>query len=128
MSWKELIVFCTGVMFPVLYYRLCLALFSESAFQNMYLRRLTGLNLHHMHLGFGLVVLSQILLLLHVKRQWCLLIGCLGIGFILDEFAASLYIPAIPRSEEMRIYKQSAYPTYFIIAMVVALAVFCVLK
>ena len=105
MTELEFYLFTSLLVLPTLYQRTKLLL-NPSSFDKMtWLRRKTGLNLHHGHLGYVMMAISIILLVLGVHNWISIGLGGAGLSLSLDEIPPMFKMPSPGRYVEMSVYK-----------------------
>jgi hypothetical protein len=94
----------------------------KSYFQKLsFLRKKSGLQIHHGHWGLLWIFISSIWLIFIDKNIYIILLAGFGWGLLMDEIIPSLRTPSNNREEELKIYKGALKPTLVLITCMVAL-------
>ena len=115
-SLKTLVIFCSCLVAPVVYYRILVLLFYSSKFSP--LREWTGLSIHHYHYGVVLITAALLMLVFFKRNNFAVALGGLGLGLILDTFIPSLKLH-LARETEIAAYSQGLLGTIVLIAVLV---------
>jgi len=120
-SKKRLIIFCLGFALAFIYWRLKVLFYYQEGGVS-FLRRITGLSIHHYH--FGILILTLFLLLYLFYKQNNVFIGLIGFGLgsILDSFVSRLFNSGT-RIQEIINYQMNFYNTLLIFGIVIVLSV-----
>lgn len=126
MTFRQLVIFLSGLIIPMLYQRIKFAV-DRRSFHRTRLREKSGLNLHHGHWGFLLAFLSMNLLVFGVYNSFSIGLAGFGWGLMLDEIIPMLKMPSPGRTVELQIYDESRSATIILIGVVVVLVLVCFL-
>ena len=119
---KNLMLFITSFLVPLVYYRLFFFVIAPP--QEIYLsplRKIIGLNVHHLHYGLILLTISILLLLFYKRNIFSTILAGLGLGLSLDVFIPSLFVKTI-RENELLVYSQHLTDTLILFFIVIAMA------
>jgi len=95
---------------------------NHASFLRMPLREKSGLNIHHGHWGYLMMLISFALLFSHVYNWFSIGLGSFGCGLTLDEIIPMLKMESVGRLKELEVYGKVRNATFILIGMVVALA------
>jgi CBS domain containing-hemolysin-like protein len=116
---KNLLIFCIALFIPFIFFRTALYIISKPI-EELSLHTREGLKFHHLHYGIMLLVVGILALLILGVTTFSIVLAGLGLGTILDEYLASLYIPEQEPAVTI-LYRKSFYPTLLILASTILL-------
>lgn len=114
---KTWLVFCVSLVAPLILFRLYIHFYHNSL-----LKSITGLNLHHLHYGIILLVISSLILIFYKTNLYSVALTGFGLGLVLDEFIPSLFLKTT-RGEELLTYNQNFIGTIVLFLGVISLSV-----
>lgn len=112
-----ILVFITPFVYQRLHFRFHRGFFEKLSF----IRRKTGLDIHHGHWGLLYIFITSIWLIFFDKNIYVALLASLGWGLLLDEIIPVLKMPAKDRELELIIYKKSEKSTFILLVIVIIL-------
>jgi hypothetical protein len=118
---NEVLVFIIALLIPILFFR-TLFYASNKFLTKTILREKTGLKIHHMHYGTIMITIASILLLFLGKTIYIIALLGLGLGYVLDEFIASVMLKT-NRKEKLKIYDKAFKPTVILFVIVIGVIV-----
>lgn len=110
---NEIIIFLLAFLTPFLYYRSLFYIY-RNYFKESSLRVKSGLQIHHLHYGCILLVITSMILLFYGKNAYSIVLLGFGIGLILDEFVPALLMPG-NRKLELKAYEKGFIPTLILL-------------
>ena len=114
---KEIIIFIVCLLLPLIYYRSLYYIY-RNYFKISTLRKKTGLQIHHIHLGIICILIAAIILLFTGKNIYVIVILGLGLGFALDEFVPALLMPW-DRKIELKAYEKGFIWTIILFIIII---------
>ena len=115
-------ILIAGLTLPCLYQRSKFAV-NRLAFYKTELRRKSGLNIHHGHFGYLMMLISFALLFSRVYNWFSIGLGGFGCGLTLDEIIPMLKMESVGRLKELEVYGKARNATFILIGIVVAVAI-----
>ena len=114
----EPFVFIIALLLPLFYWRI-LSYTATGYMQKPFLRRTTGLTVHHLHYGVLFVFIAALLLLFSGRNIFVIVFLGLGLGLILDLFIPSL-IMKTDRRAELKVYRETFMGTVILFVVVIS--------
>ena len=122
MTTTQFWIFIAGLTLPSLVYRSLFAL-NRLSFYSTPLREKSGLNIHHGHYGYSMMLVSFAMLSSGIHNWFSIGLGSFGCGLTLDEIIPMLKMPSKDRDKELDVYGKAKKATIILIGTIVALAI-----
>ena len=113
---RDIIIFTIAFLLPFFYWRLMFVVAKKFAERPKLIG--TGIQVHHLHYGIILLLISTAGLLLFGKNTWVVILHGLGLGLIFDEFISSLNLPE-HRALGLKLYRASFVGTLMLFSAIV---------
>ncbi|MBI2045126.1 hypothetical protein HYT23_03645 [Candidatus Pacearchaeota archaeon] len=120
---NQAVLFIIALLIPFIYYRSLYYIY-RTYFKESKLRASSGLQIHHLHYGAIILIITAFILIFYGKNNYVLALFGLGLGLVLDEFVPALLMPG-NRKIELAAYEKGFIPT-LIIFLLITLTMFFV--
>jgi|SRR3989344_1534378 len=113
----EIFIFIIFFLIPFVYYRSLYYIY-PAYFKESKLRISLGLQIHHIHYGAVILLITAFTLIFYGKNNYVLALFGLGLGLVLDEFVPALLMSG-NRKMEMNAYAKGFIPTLIIFLLII---------
>ena len=119
---KSMLIFCFAFILALIYWRLKVFLFYRNGSLG-FLRNITGLKIHHYHIGIIILTISLLLYLFYKKNNMIIAFLGFGLGSVLDGFSSGLFY-SNSRIDEINNYNSNLPNSLLIFGIII---VFCII-